>query len=147
MWGKTITSFGVTAIICSTMKRPWLGVLALVVLAATPATGHHSFAAQFDRSKPIKFTGKVTKLEWMNPHIYFYVDVKDEATGKVINYACEGTAPNTLYRNGWRKESLKEGDIVTVEGWRAKDGTNLMNAGSVVLSDGKRVFSGSATAP
>jgi hypothetical protein len=76
-------------------------------MAAAPALAHHSFAAEYDRTKPIKFTGKVTKVEWMNPHIYFYVDVKDEATGKVINYACEGGAPNGLYRNGWRKDSFE----------------------------------------
>jgi hypothetical protein len=79
----------------------------------------------------------------MNPHIYFYVDVTD-ANGKVINYACEGGAPNGLYRNGWRKDSLKAGDMVTVDGWRAKDGSNTVNAGSVILPDGKKVFAGSA---
>jgi hypothetical protein len=79
----------------------------------------------------------------MNPHIYFYVDVKDEG-GKVINYACEGGAPNGLYRNGWRKDSLKNGDVVTIEGWRAKDGSNTVNARSVVLPGGKRVFAGSS---
>jgi hypothetical protein len=80
----------------------------------------------------------------MNPHIYFYVDVKDEATGKTVNYACEGGAPNGLYRNGWRKDSLKSGDTVSVDGWRAKDGSNTVNAGNVVLPDGKKVFAGSA---
>src|SRR5688572_1847034 len=73
----------------------------------------------------------------------FYVDVKDE-TGKVINYACEVGAPNSLYRNGWRKDSLKSGDSVSIEGWRARDGSNTVNAGTVLLPGGKRVFSGSA---
>ena len=128
------------------MKRLWLAVIGVgfgSVLSAIPASAHHSFAAEYDRSKPIKFTGKVTKVEWMNPHIYFYVDVKDE-TGKVTNYACEGGAPNGLYRNGWRKDSLKPGDEVSIDGWRAKDGSNTVNGGSVVLPDGKRVFAGNA---
>jgi len=120
-------------------------ILAMACPFATlPALGHHSFAAQYDRTKPISLKGTVTKVEWMNPHIYFYVDAKDDATGKVINYACEGGAPNGLYRNGWRKDSLKAGDTVTVDGWRAKDGSNTVNAGSVVLPDGKKVFAGSA---
>jgi hypothetical protein len=129
------------------MRRYLAGIAGLafaLLAAALPLAAHHSFAAEYDRSKPIKFTGKVTKVEWMNPHIYFYVDVKDEATGKITNWACEGAAPNGLYRNGWRKDSLKAGDTVSVEGWRAKDGSNLMNAGTVVLPDGKRVFAGSA---
>src|ERR1044071_9931422 len=129
------------------MRRNLLTVTSLcfgLLLAAVPVLAHHSFAAEYDRSKPIKFIGKVTKVEWMNRHIYFYVDVKDDATGKVINYAVEGAAPNGLYRNGWRKESLKAGDTVSVEGWRAKDGSNTMNAGNVILPDGKRVFAGSA---
>src|SRR5262249_16955806 len=106
------------------LNRSWFGSVSV----AAQALAHHSFAAEHDRSKPIIFTGKVTKVEWMNPHIYSYVDVKDEATGQVINYACEGGAPNGLYRNGWRKDSLKAGDSVTVDGWRAKDGSNTVNA-------------------
>jgi hypothetical protein len=129
------------------MRRHLLTVTSLgfgLLIGVAPALAHHSFAAEYDRTKPIKFTGKVTKVEWMNPHIYFYVDVKDEASGKVTNWACEGAAPNGLYRNGWRKDSLKSGDMVSVEGWRAKDGSNLMNAGTVILPDGKKVFAGSA---
>jgi uncharacterized protein DUF6152 len=129
------------------MKRYFLAAASLtfgLLMAVMPAVAHHSFAAEYDRSKPIKFTGKVTKVEWMNPHIYFYIDVKDEPSGKVTNWACEGGAPNGLYRQGWRKDSLKVGDTVSIDGWRAKDGSNLMNAGSVLLADGKKLFSGSA---
>ena len=129
------------------MKRYLLAVASLtfgLLMAVMPAIAHHSFAAEYDRTKPIKFTGKITKVEWMNPHIYFYIDVKDDASGKVTNWACEGGAPNGLYRQGWRKDSLKVGDTVSIDGWRAKDGSNLMNAGSVVLGDGKKLFSGSA---
>lgn len=128
------------------MKRNWVAVFGVcfgLLLSAVPVMAHHSFAAEYDRNKPIKFTGKVTKMEWMNPHIYFYVDVKDEASGKVINYACEGGAPNGLYRNGWRKDTVKPGDTVTVDGWRAKDGSNTVNT-NVVTIGGKRIFAGSS---
>ena len=129
------------------MRRQLAAVLSLgfgVLIAAAPAIAHHSFAAEYDRSKPIKFTGKVTKVEWMNPHIYFYVDVKDDKSGQVTNYACEGGAPNGLYRSGWRKDSLKAGDLISVEGSRAKDGSFTMNARSIILANGKRVLAGSS---
>src|SRR5687768_7178526 len=91
---------------------------------------HHSFAAQYDRSKPILLKGTVTKMEWMNPHIYFYVDVKDTA-GKTVNWAVEGGNPSGLYRRGWKKDTLKVGDEVTVDGWLARDGSNLANMRTV----------------
>ena len=117
-----------------------------LVWAATPVLAHHSFAAQYDAKQPITFTGTVMKMEWQNPHIFFYVDVKD-ASGKVMNYAVEGGPPNTLYRSGWRKDTLKIGETVTVEGSKAKDGSNLVNARSVVMANGKRVFAGSSENP
>jgi len=116
----------------------------LGLLSATaPVMAHHSFAAEYDRSKPIKFTGTVTKVEWMNPHIYYYVDVKDQS-GKITNYAVEGGTPNSLRRQGWGKDSLKTGDTVTVDGFQAKNGSNHVNGRTVTLPGGKRVFGGSA---
>ena len=114
-----------------------------VLMAALPALAHHSFAAEYDSQKPIKLTGTVTKVEWMNPHIYYYVDAKDES-GKVTNFAVEGGTPNQLYRQGWRKDSLRVGDTITVSGFRAKNGSNHVNGRTVVLADGTRVFGGSS---
>ena len=112
-----------------------------ILLSTITVLSHHSFSAQYDRTKPIKFTGKVSKVEWMNPHVYFYVDVQEG--GKTTNYACEVGAPNGLYRNGWRKDTVKQGDTVSVDGWRAKDGSDTVNAGTVTFN-GKRIFSGNA---
>ena len=128
------------------MRRNVFGILAAgfgLLLASAPLLAHHSFAAEYDSKKPIKITGTVTKVEWMNPHIYYYVDVKD-VSGKVTSYAVEGGTPNTLRRNGWGKDSLKTGDNVTVEGFMAKNGSNHVNGRTVTLPDGRRVFGGSA---
>jgi hypothetical protein len=114
-----------------------------LLIAANSAAAHHSFAAQYDANKPVELKGVVTKVEFMNPHIYFYVDVKDE-NGRVVNWAIEGGTPNSLRRAGWGKESLKVGDGVTVNGSRAKNGTNLVNMRTVVLADGRRVLGGSS---
>lgn len=122
--------------------RGLLGVILGLLLPAS-LTAHHSFAAQYDRTKPVTLTGKVTRLEWMNPHIYFYIDVTD-ARGSVVNWAIEGGNPAGLYRNGWRKDSLKAGDVVTVDGWLARDGSNLANLRTLILADGRQVFGGSS---
>src|SRR5919201_573980 len=106
--------------------------LAGLFAAAVPAIAHHSFAAEYDASKPIKLTGTVTKIEWTNPHCYFYIDVKNEESGKIDNWALELGNPNALLRNGWTPNSVKIGDAVTVEGTRAKDGTNLGNARTMI---------------
>ncbi len=116
-------------------------VLYVSLFSASQATAHHSFQAEYDRNQPITLKGKVTKVEWQNPHVYYYVDVTD-ANGQVANWAIEVGAPNGLYRAGWRKDSLKAGDQVTVEAFRAKKGQNHANGRSVTLPDGKKVFSG-----
>jgi hypothetical protein len=117
-------------------------IAACLVAAAVPALAHHSFAAEYDNNKPVTLTGSVTKVEWMNPHARFYIDVKDQS-GKVTNWEFELGSPNGLMRRGWSRNSLKEGDMVTVSGYRAKDGSNLGNARTVNLSDGRKVFAGS----
>ena len=128
------------------MKNRWMKV-ALAALLATGTVGvalaHHSFSAEFDSAKKIKFTGTVTKVQWRNPHTYFFVDVKDE-NGQIRNWAIELGSPNGLMRRGWTRDSLKIGDTVTVEGARARDNSYKGNATSVVMADGKRMFNGSA---
>jgi hypothetical protein len=114
-----------------------------LVCSAVPLSAHHSFAAEYDATKKISISGTVTKVEWMNPHARFYVDVKDES-GKVTNWNFELGAIPVLLKQGWKRDSLKVGDQVTVDGSRAKDGSNTANAQKVVLPDGRRVFGGSS---
>ena len=113
----------------------------LWLLAAAPASAHHAFAAVFDANKPLKLTGTVTKVEWKNPHAWFYIDVKDEA-GKVTNWAFELMSASGLLRNGWTQHTLKLGDEITVEGSAARDGGERANARVVLLGTGQRLFSG-----
>ena len=127
------------------MKKLISGLAALAigtVIAVTPARAHHSVSAEFDTSKPIEFTGTVKKVEWTNPHIYTQVETKG-ADGKTIVYRVEGGAPNALYRSGWRKDTLKVGEQVSVKGIRAKreDSTNVGNA-TITTADGRRMFAG-----
>jgi len=115
----------------------------IVLSSAASLMAHHSFSAEFDATKTFKYTGPVTKVEWMNPHTFFYIDVTDEKTKKVTNWAMEMGSPNGLMRQGWTRNSMKVGDVVTVEGSLAKDGSPTGNARTVVLN-GKRLFAASS---
>ncbi len=117
---------------------------AAMFVAAAPLLAHHSFEAEFDRTKNVTLTGTVTKVEWMNPHTYFYVDVKDPKTGKVQNWACEMGSPNGLVSRGWNRNMLRVGLVVTVPGSRAKDGSLKINASTVTFPDGKALNAASS---
>ena len=125
------------------MPRHTATALLIVALAALarPAHAHHSFAAEYDAQTVVALKGVVTKVEWTNPHAYIYIDVAD-GDGKVANWAFEGMAPGVLYRAGWRKDSMKVADVVTVKGYLARDGSKLVNMQSALLADGRNLFVG-----
>ena len=125
------------------MKTLLALLISIVILIPVSLAAHHAFAAEFDRAKPVKVQGSVVKVEWTNPHIWIYLDAKDEK-GAIAHWQCEGGSPNTLTRQGWTKESLKQGDQVTIDGYRAKDGSNVCNSSSVTLAGGKKLFAGSS---
>lgn len=123
------------------MKR-FILLPAILIAAATALWAHHSFGAEYDANQPITLTGVVTKVEWTNPHSFVYIDVKDK-DGKVANWKFEGFPPNVLYRSGWKKDvTIKQGDTVTVSGWRARDGTEWGHSREVTFTDGKKLFFG-----
>ena len=121
------------------MKRSMLGLAAVAgaLIAAAPAMAHHSFSAEYDSKKPVTLRGYVTKVDWMNPHVYFYIDVTDEK-GNIANWGLEMGPPNGLERAGWTKNTIQIGTEVIVEGTLAKDGSKQANARSVTLADSGR---------
>lgn len=129
----------------SAIRTTLFALLASMLTVAPPAAAHHSFPAQYDVDKPVTLTGKVTEVEWTNPHIFIYIDVQDEKTGAVVNWALEMGGPNSLLRLGWKRDSLKTDDLITVEGSLARDGSNLANARTILMvSTGELMLSGSS---
>ena len=119
-------------------------IAGVLLLAGDKALAHHSFAAEFDAKRPVKLRGTVVKMEWINPHSWIHIDVKDPQTGKVERWMVEGGAPNALLRRGWNKKSLTEGTEILVEGFQAKDGANRANGRDITFPDGKKLFVGSS---
>ena len=126
----------------SLLMKATLVIAAAMLAGAASASAHHSFAAEFDASKPIRLVGTITKVQWTNPHSFFYIDVKDEG-GNVVNWACEGGGPGALSRRGWKRGDLKLGDTLVVDGYMARDGSHLIDARRVTLPDGRSVYGGS----
>jgi Family of unknown function (DUF6152) len=124
------------------MGNKLLAVVASVqFLAGVPAFAHHAFSSEFDTSKPITLEGVVTNITWENPHVFFYVDVTD-TDGNAVNWKCETRGPNGLARQGWTKNSLKQGDKVTVHGYLARDASHFVDGRRVTLADGRKILSG-----
>jgi hypothetical protein len=123
------------------MKFAVLTAFAGALLCTAPVRAHHAFAAEFDIKKPVKLQGTVTKMEWINPHAWIHIDVKDP-DGKVTSWMVEGGSPNILLRRGFSKQSLEQGTVVIVEGYQAKNGENRANGSNITFTDGKRLFLG-----
>ena len=131
------------------MRTALVMTTAAALVAAVAGIGikvsaHHSFGAEFDANRPVKLQGTVVMMEWINPHSWIHIDVKDPATGKVERWMIEGGAPNALLRRGWTKNSLPEGTEILVEGFQAKDGANRANGRDITFPDGKKLFVGSS---
>ena len=124
------------------MKTTGAAAAALAILAVSPAMAHHSFSTEYDRTKPVSVTGVVRKVEWRNPHIWFYVDVKD-ARGQITTWGFSGAPPSFLMRQGIPRDAMKVGDVIKVDGFRARDGSNNASGGRVTFADGRSVFTAS----
>ena len=125
------------------VNRLVVTIASAVFLIAAPALAHHAFSGEFDGAKPIKLEGTVTRVDWKNPHVYFYVDVPGP-DGHLANWACQTRGPSGLERAGWTRDSLKTGDKVVVQGFLARDGSNTVDGRQVTLADGRKILSGSA---
>jgi hypothetical protein len=125
------------------MHNRIFNLLAAVLLLGGTAFAHHAFSNEFDDTKPVTLEGLVTQINWENPHVYFYVDVK-ESDGTVVNWACETRGPSGLARRGWKRDSLKIGDRVVVTGFRARNGTHTADGRQVAMADGRKILSDSA---
>jgi hypothetical protein len=123
------------------LKTATLGIV--LSLAGLPLAAHHAFSSEFDSSRPVTLEGTVTRIDWENPHVYFYIDVTDKS-GAVVNWKCETRGPNGLTRQGWKRDSLKIGDKVIVHGSLAREIPNMADGRQVTLADGRRILSGSA---
>ena len=117
--------------------------IAMMALFTAPVLAHHAFSAEFDADRPVRLTGSITKVEWINPHAWMHIDVKDDQ-GQVTKWSIELAAPNAMIRRGWNNNSIPVGTEVVIEGWQAKNGSNVANGGHVTLPDGQRLFAGSS---
>jgi hypothetical protein len=141
-WNKRRIYFELTIGGTVKLRSAFLSAVLLVAMCL-PSAAHHSFSAEYDETKPVSVTGIVKKVEWQNPHIWFYVDVKDQS-GKVTTWGFSGGPPGMLQRRGITREVLKVGDVIKVTGFRAKDGSNNASGGNVTFADGRQVFAGAA---
>jgi hypothetical protein len=116
---------------------------AILLAGGIPAIAHHSFSAEYDSSKPVTLEGVVTRVEWQNPHVHFFIDVQ-QPDGSVVNWDCESRSPNRLQKNGWNKDSMKAGDRVVVHGDVARDSSHAIDGRKVTLADGRKIFTGDA---